>query len=182
MVREIKGLKFRESQFIRPEEAHQIRYDMEVQNKTERELAIRLAPSREHKGLQNSFGKMSILVLQIYEEEQEDIDTGGRKMRGREIWDNPETRRKWAEEMLWDIAKIVSVEYDDLPKAIKLSLARHPKRGTLITEKAVEVRIWGPGDYYLVVPEIQVMSIEGFHEGDKVLVTIEKVQKDESAN
>ena len=29
MVREIKGLKFRESQFIKPDEAHQIKYDTE---------------------------------------------------------------------------------------------------------------------------------------------------------
>ena len=77
MVREIKGLKFRETQFIKPEEAHDISYDIEVQNKTDRELAIRLAPSREHKTLQDSFGKMSIHVIQIYE----DLDESTNKLK-----------------------------------------------------------------------------------------------------
>lgn len=56
-------------QFIKPEEVYQTSYDTEIQNKTDRELAIRIAPSSEHKTLQDSFGKMSITVLQIYEEE-----------------------------------------------------------------------------------------------------------------
>jgi len=68
MVREIKGLKFRETQFIKPDEVYQISYDAEIQNKTGRELAIRIAPSREHETLGDSFGKMSVTVLQIYEE------------------------------------------------------------------------------------------------------------------
>ena len=68
MVREIKGLKFRETQFIKPGEVYQYCYDGEIQNLTERELAIRIAPSREHKTLDEVFGKMSITVLQIYEE------------------------------------------------------------------------------------------------------------------
>ena len=68
MVREIKGLKFRETQFIKPGEVYGVSYDTEVQNKTDRELAIRIAPSREHETLGDSFGKMSITVLQIYED------------------------------------------------------------------------------------------------------------------
>lgn len=74
IVREIKGLKFRESQFIKPEETYQVSYDIEIQNKTEGELAIRIASSKEHKTLQESFGKMSVHVLQIYEEPHENID------------------------------------------------------------------------------------------------------------
>jgi len=68
MVREIKGLKFRETQFIKPGEVYQYCYDGEIQNLTERELAIRIAPNREHKELGDSFGKMSVTVLQIYED------------------------------------------------------------------------------------------------------------------
>jgi len=69
MVREIKGLKFRETQFIKPGEVYQYCYDGEIQNLTNRELVIRIAPSKEHKSLDESFGKMSVTVLQIYEDD-----------------------------------------------------------------------------------------------------------------
>ena len=45
------------------------------------------------------------------------------------------------------------------------------------TTKTIQKRIWGIDDEYLVVPEIQVMNMDGFEEGDKVRVTIEKIKQ-----
>lgn len=95
---------------------------------------------------------------------------------GREIWDDPKARRKWVEEFAWDMEKLIAMEYDDLPEGIKLLLRSRPRKGVLVTEKTVSERIWAPGDTYLIVPEIQVMSISGFNEGDRVKVTVEKLK------
>lgn len=42
-------------------------------------------------------------------------------------------------------------------------------------EVRIERRIWDRDDDYLVVPDIQVFETDGFKEGDKVKVTIEKL-------
>jgi hypothetical protein len=43
------------------------------------------------------------------------------------------------------------------------------------TTSYVEERVWGPGDTYLVVSETQVFEHDGFRQGDKVKIIIEKV-------
>lgn len=49
--------------------------------------------------------------------------------------------------------------------------------GKKIIEKTVSERVWGPNDTYLVVPETQVMKVDGFNKGDRVKVTIEKITR-----
>jgi len=99
---------------------------------------------------------------------------------GREIWNDPEARDEYVDTMLWsqDIfrEKFYHLKYDELPIHIRAQMERHPRKGAIITEKSVSERVWGPGDTYLVVPEIQVMKIGGFDRGDKVKVTIENIQ------
>ena len=99
---------------------------------------------------------------------------------GREIWDDLEARDEYVDTMLWaqDVfrEKFYHLEYDKLPINIRLQMERQPKRGVVITERNVGERVWAPGDTYLVVPEIQVMTIGGFNKGDKVKVTIENIQ------
>ena len=48
---------------------------------------------------------------------------------------------------------------------------------TKIEDVRIEKRVWGPGDTYLVVPEIQVFSTDGFKKGMKVRVIIQKLDK-----
>ena len=101
-------------------------------------------------------------------------------MSGREIWEDPQARDEYVDTMLWaqDIfrEKFYHLDYDELPINIRLQMERHPRKGVIITERRVGERVWAPGDTYLVVPEIQVMKISGFEEGDKVKVTIENIQ------
>jgi hypothetical protein len=46
------------------------------------------------------------------------------------------------------------------------------------TTSYVRRKIWGPGDTYLVVNEFQVFEGEGFKDGDKVEVTIRKIEEE----
>lgn len=44
------------------------------------------------------------------------------------------------------------------------------------TTEHVREKTWKPGDTYLTV-EVQVLSTDGFKHGDRVLVTVEKIEK-----
>jgi hypothetical protein len=46
---------------------------------------------------------------------------------------------------------------------------------TVVKESSVESKHWGPDDDYLVVGEFQVFEEEGFHAGQRVRVTVEKL-------
>ena len=48
---------------------------------------------------------------------------------------------------------------------------------TVKKKSRVEKKVWGPGDIYLIIPEIQVFREDGFKEGDIVEVTIRKKER-----
>lgn len=99
---------------------------------------------------------------------------------GKAIWDDPEAREEYVKTMLWSQEefreKFYHLEFDELPDHVKLNMERRPRKGVLIRETTVVERTWALGDTYLVIPEIQVMNIGGFHQGDRVKVTIENIQ------
>jgi len=109
---------------------------------------------------------------------------------GREIWDDPEARDEYVDTMLWsqDIfrEKFYHLEYDELPRWVRLGMETHPKKGVKITEQTLYTDKWfcsdGTVEDIIRMPSFQLMEIEGFKKGDKVKVTVENIQNSTTEN
>lgn len=106
---------------------------------------------------------------------------------GKEIWDDPAARDEYVDTMLWDPElfkeKFYHLEYVELPDWIKLGMENHPKKGIKITEQTLFTDKWfcrdGTVEDILRMPSFQLMESEGFKKGDKVKVTVEKIESSE---
>ena len=108
------------------------------------------------------------------------VASKGEKMKiGKEIWDDPEARDEYVNTMLWNQetfrTKFYHLEYDELSDFVKLGMEIHPRKGVRIAEH----EIYTDESNTMWVPRFPLIESEGFKSGDRVRVTVEKIEPEE---